>query len=116
MPGSRLFMVTLRLTVWRDRPAVKPTSPERAPLDRPSSAYAIFALATAAWMRYALGTSYALRDPREEEIGRALHGSPLTADAVSSALTDLPGLFPTRLKADPEWRREVAMQLNRLLV
>lgn len=75
-----------------------------------------FALATAAWMRYALGTSYALRDPREEEIGRALHGSPRTADAVSSALTDLPGLFPARLKADPEWRREVAMQLERLLV
>jgi 3-oxoacyl-[acyl-carrier protein] reductase len=33
----RLLMVTLRATVCRASPAAKPTSPERAPFDNPSS-------------------------------------------------------------------------------
>src|SRR5262245_35934764 len=44
IPGSRLLMVTLREAVWRARPATKPTKPERAPFDRPSSAWGIFTL------------------------------------------------------------------------
>lgn len=34
-PGSRLLMVTLLCTVVRDRPAMKPVRPARAPFDRP---------------------------------------------------------------------------------
>jgi hypothetical protein len=37
-------MVTLRAAVCRASPAAKPTSPERAPFDRPSSSCAIFTL------------------------------------------------------------------------
>ncbi|CFP65906.1 Uncharacterised protein [Bordetella pertussis] len=37
-PGNRLLMVTLWRTVCRARPATNPINPERAPLDRPSSA------------------------------------------------------------------------------
>ena len=44
MPGKRLLMVTLRETVWRASPATKPTRPERAPFERPSSSCAIFTL------------------------------------------------------------------------
>ncbi len=43
-PGSRLLMVTLCCTVCRARPEVKPTSPERAPFDSPSSCCGIFTL------------------------------------------------------------------------
>jgi len=44
MPGSRLLMVTLRATVWRASPATKPTRPERAPFDSPSSCCGILTL------------------------------------------------------------------------
>jgi hypothetical protein len=44
IPGRRLLMVTLRAAVCRASPAAKPTSPERAPFDRPSSSCAIFTL------------------------------------------------------------------------
>ena len=37
-------MVTLRPTVWRASPATKPTSPERAPFDSPSSICGILTL------------------------------------------------------------------------
>src|SRR5262249_18676763 len=44
IPGRRLLMVTLWAAVCRASPAAKPTSPERAPFDRPSSNCAIFTL------------------------------------------------------------------------
>ena len=44
IPGSRLLMVTLRATVCRASPPAKPTRPERAPFDRPSSSCGIFTL------------------------------------------------------------------------
>ena len=44
MPGRMLLIVTLRCTVWRASPATKPTSPARAPFDRPSSSCGIFTL------------------------------------------------------------------------
>src|SRR5438046_9884849 len=34
-PGRMLLIVTLCATVFRERPAMKPVSPARAPLDRP---------------------------------------------------------------------------------
>ena len=37
-------MVTLRATVWRASPPTKPTRPERAPFERPSSDCGIFTL------------------------------------------------------------------------
>jgi fructuronate reductase len=69
-----------------------------------------FALAVAAWMRYALGRTdageaYALRDPREDEIARAAGGG--TAGEIVSGLHALPGLFPAALAQNPAWTREI---------
>ena len=71
-----------------------------------------FAFATAAWMRYCLGRKedgmhYALRDPREDEIGSRI-GNLNTAEEISAALHSLPGLFSADLTESPEWRRCVA--------
>ena len=43
-PGSRLLIVTLAAASrgWRARPATKPVSPLRAPLDRPSTSIGAF--------------------------------------------------------------------------
>jgi len=78
-----------------------------------------FAFAVATWMRYTLGrhdggAGYALRDPREAAISAAIAGR-TTAEAISSALHGLPGLFPDRLRSDPTWRSAVADVLGRFL-
>src|SRR5215475_475327 len=44
-PGSRPLMVTLAITVLRDRPAMKPVRPARAPLERPSTSIGDFTAA-----------------------------------------------------------------------
>lgn len=79
-----------------------------------------FAFATAAWMRYALGTTdegtpYPLADPREAEIRAALAGVPREAQAVSAALHGLPGLIPGALRDSPSWREAVAAALQPML-
>ena len=78
-----------------------------------------FAFAAAAWMRYCLGRTdagetYALRDPREAQIRRALEGAG-NAAAISAALTALPGFVPERLAAHPVWRAEVEDALGAML-
>jgi fructuronate reductase len=79
-----------------------------------------FALAVAAWMRYALGRDeagrpYALRDPREAEIAAALIGVPRSGTAVADTLHGLPGLFPMELRGSPTWRDAVASRLDLML-
>src|SRR5579871_4546292 len=44
-PGSRPLMVTLLITVLRDRPAMKPVRPARAPLDNPNISIGAFTAA-----------------------------------------------------------------------
>jgi fructuronate reductase len=78
-----------------------------------------FAFAVAAWMRYCIGrlddgTRFALRDPREEEIGRRLSGADTPSDVVD-ALHALPNLFPERLRTDPLWRDEVKSCLRTMM-
>ena len=78
-----------------------------------------FAFAVAAWMRYCIGrlddgTRFALRDPREEEIGRRLPGADTPSDVVD-ALHALPNLFPERLRTDPLWRDEVKSCLGTMM-
>jgi len=79
-----------------------------------------FGFATAAWIRYTLGETdsgekYALRDPREEELGKALAGSPREATALLQAFHRLPGLFPAELERSPEWRLAVEKPLTHML-
>jgi fructuronate reductase len=78
-----------------------------------------FAFAVAAWMRYCLGrlddgTRFALRDPREQEIGRRLSGVVAPSD-VADALHALPNFFPERLRTDPIWRNEVKSRLGTMM-
>lgn len=79
-----------------------------------------FAFATAMWMRYCLGrtdngTGYALRDPREAEIGAVLASANENAVAISGALHDLPGFIPTELSATPAWRAGIEEVLGVVL-
>jgi fructuronate reductase len=79
-----------------------------------------YAIAVAAWMRYALGTdrkgnSYDLRDPRATEIATLLTGVPRNGGAVSAALFTLPGLFPAALTENLAWTDDVANKLEILI-
>ncbi|MBL0935121.1 MAG: mannitol dehydrogenase family protein [Rhizobiaceae bacterium] len=79
-----------------------------------------FAFATAAWMRYALGTSdagarYALRDPREAEIRTRLDGLPRDAKSIAAALHGLPNFVPDELASSPQWRTEIEQALGAML-
>ena len=78
-----------------------------------------FAFATSAWMRYCLGrtdegATYALRDPREEQIVQALAGAG-DARSISAALHTLPGFIPPALAANATWRSEVDGALSVML-
>ncbi|MFK0165125.1 mannitol dehydrogenase family protein [Rhizobium sp. NPDC090279] len=78
-----------------------------------------FAFAVAAWMRYCLGrfddgAAYALNDPREAEIAKAV-SSVRTPSDIGRALHDLPRLFPERLRSDPQWLDAVSSQLELML-
>src|SRR5205807_8472414 len=44
-PGNRPLMVTLLITVLRERPAIKPVKPARAPLERPNISIGAFTAA-----------------------------------------------------------------------
>ncbi|QRM43571.1 mannitol dehydrogenase family protein [Rhizobium sp. BG4] len=79
-----------------------------------------YAIAVAAWMRYALGTdrngkAYELRDPRAEEIATLLADVPRNGGAVSAALFTLPGLFPKALTDNAVWTEDVANKLDILI-
>lgn len=70
-----------------------------------------FAFATAAWMRYCLGRkddgeTYALRDPREEQIGATLAAAG-DARGIVQALHTLPGLAPPALASNARWMEDV---------
>lgn len=85
---------------------------------RPLDAYAF---AVAAWMRYCLGMTengetYALRDPREAEIGALLAGASTDAGSIVDRLLSLPGQFPDELAAAPLWRDAVKTRLETMLV
>ncbi|CDM55853.1 MULTISPECIES: mannitol dehydrogenase family protein [Rhizobium] len=79
-----------------------------------------YAIAVAAWMRYALGAdrngeSYELRDPRAAEIAALLADVPRNGGAVSKALFGLPGLFPAALTDNLGWTEDVANKLEILI-
>jgi fructuronate reductase len=79
-----------------------------------------YAIAVAAWMRYALGVdrnggSYELRDPRAAEIAALLTDVPRNGGAVSKALFGLPGLFPSALTGNLAWTEDVANKLEILI-
>ncbi|MEK1896282.1 MAG: mannitol dehydrogenase family protein [Rhizobium sp.] len=79
-----------------------------------------YAIAVAAWMRYALGAdrngeSYELRDPRAAEITALLADVPRNGGAVSKALFGLPGLFPATLTDNLGWTEDVANKLEILI-
>jgi len=78
-----------------------------------------FAFAVAVWMRYCMGrlddgTRFALRDPREGEIGRLLSTATTSSD-IAEALFALPNLFPERLRTDLVWRRKVKACLGTMM-
>jgi len=71
-----------------------------------------FAFAAAMWMRYCLGRhddgiTYALRDPRAEELTAAIGNSEGSAVSISDAIHGLPHLIPERLASEPVWRAHV---------
>lgn len=79
-----------------------------------------YAFAVAAWMRYCLGRTetgetYALRDPRETEIGVLVAAAGGQAGAIVDRLTSLPGLFPDALSGSDAWRTAVARRLETML-
>lgn len=79
-----------------------------------------FAFATAAWMAYAQGRrpdgeTYALRDPREAEVTRALASADGSAEAIAAALSELPGFVPDALRHNPAWFRLVVRALEKFL-
>jgi len=79
-----------------------------------------YAIAVAAWMRYAIGVDgngqrYELRDPRAAEITALIAGVPRTGPAISAALFTLPGLFPAALTAHRAWMEDVADKLEILI-
>ncbi len=79
-----------------------------------------YAIAVAAWMRYALGIdrngkAYELRDPRAAEIAALLADIPRNGGAVAAALFTLPGLFPAALTENLAWTEDVANKLDILI-
>lgn len=84
--------------------------------DRPLDAYAF---AVAAWMRYCLGMTetgetYALRDPRQDEIASRLAGA-REPGRIVDALLGLPGLFPPALSSSDAWRDAITARLAAML-
>ncbi len=77
-----------------------------------------FAFATAAWMRYCMGRredgqTYALRDPREDEITRSIAGVS-TPKALMDHLMGLEGLFPAKLRESDLWVQNVLRCLENI--
>ncbi|WP_341212952.1 mannitol dehydrogenase family protein [uncultured Limimaricola sp.] len=79
-----------------------------------------YAFAIAAWMRYAMGRdeaggTYALRDPREDELLEAAQAAGGEAAALVRALMALPNLFPEALRNSPAFVRAVTERLAIML-
>lgn len=79
-----------------------------------------YAFAVAAWMRYCLGMkesgeTYALRDPREAEIGALLGDADGDAATIVDQLLGLPGLFPAELSGAAGWNAAVRRRLETML-
>ncbi|OWV81219.1 D-mannonate oxidoreductase [Rhizobium sp. R634] len=79
-----------------------------------------YAIAVAAWMRYAIGEHgngkrYELRDPRAAEIAALIADVPRTGLAISAALFTLPGLFPKALTEHRAWTQDVSDKLEILI-
>jgi fructuronate reductase len=79
-----------------------------------------YAIAVAAWMRYAIGERgngerYELRDPRAAEIAALIADVPRSGAAISAALFTLPGLFPAALTGNRAWTQDVADKLEILI-
>ena len=79
-----------------------------------------YAIAVAAWMRYAIGEHgngdrYELRDPRAAEIAALIADVPRTGLAISAALFTLPGLFPAALTGHRAWTQDVSDKLEILI-
>ncbi|WP_017995634.1 mannitol dehydrogenase family protein [Rhizobium leguminosarum] len=79
-----------------------------------------YAIAVAAWMRYAIGEHgngerYELRDPRAAEIAALIADVPRTGLAISAALFTLPGLFPAALTGNRAWTQDVSDKLEILI-
>lgn len=113
--GHRTYQIAMDGTQKLPQRLLEPTIETlRVGRDAPT-----YALAVAAWMRYATGRRgdglvYALRDPREAEIETMLAGVERSGAAVAAALFGLPGLFPPALLARDAWQREVASLLDLL--
>ncbi|MDP2740379.1 MAG: mannitol dehydrogenase family protein [Pseudorhodobacter sp.] len=78
-----------------------------------------FAFATAAWMRYALGrrddgTTYDLRDPRQDALAAALAGRD-TASEIAGAFLGFGTLFPENLRRSSAWTTAVQDRLDTML-
>jgi fructuronate reductase len=74
----------------------------------------------AAWMRYTLGASdagesYALRDPREDEIGRLIQSVPRDAAAIRIALSGMANFMPAQLARSEVWNDAVDDCLDAIL-
>lgn len=79
-----------------------------------------YAFAVAAWMRYAIGRddrgrSYALRDPRADELTAKVHSAGADARALTGALMALTNLFPDRLRDHSGFVRAVETRLESML-
>lgn len=79
-----------------------------------------FAFATAAWMRYALGThengtSFELRDPRETDIETALSGTVGTASSIFIALSNMANFMPEALKNNNNFSAATQKHLAKIL-
>ncbi|MBY2920254.1 mannitol dehydrogenase family protein [Rhizobium leguminosarum] len=79
-----------------------------------------YAIAVAAWMRYAIGEHgngerYELRDPRAAEIAALIADVPRNGLAISAALFTLPGLFPAALTGNRAWTQDVSDKLEILI-
>ncbi|CUH39900.1 Polyol:NADP oxidoreductase [Jannaschia seosinensis] len=79
-----------------------------------------YAFAVAAWMCYATGRdakgkNYDLRDPREDELRRAVLHAGNDASALVAALTALPSFFPVSLRDSPAFRHALETRLAVML-
>jgi len=79
-----------------------------------------FAFAVAAWMRFCIGRTddgetFEICDPRVDVITNAVAGLSL-AQSISTALHDLPGIFPKTLVENKMWREQVDSILSDFLL
>lgn len=79
-----------------------------------------FAFATAAWIFYCSGkhesgSSYKLRDPREEELLEVFKGSASNPDLIVERFLALPDLFPNDLIKNAQWSLSITAHLSAMI-